>query len=177
MRKVHGRRFFAICTFLALPLAAAEYNWKANQLKHWPSSYEFTLTVANAMPESGYSYIPPSTAKPVERTYAGLMIHIGVFNDGMMKLVTGMDGPTPPPPTSTDKAAVIQFLKDSQQFVMKALNAVTEEQLNKTVKFGGIEETGREAIEGAFAHMAHTRGQCEVYLRLQNILPPKYPFE
>ena len=31
--------------------------------------------------------------------------------------------------------------------------------------------------DGAYAHMAHTRGQCEVYLRLKNILPPPYPFE
>lgn len=167
----------ALCALMTLPATAADYDWKANALKHWASSYQFTYTVADAMPAEAWNYIPPSTAKPTERTYAGLMIHIGVFNNGMAALVTGVKPPEPPAKGTLDKAQIVAYLKASEQFVTKALNDVTPEQLDKEVKFGGITETGREALEGAFAHMAHTRGQCEVYLRLQNILPPKYPFE
>ena len=129
------------------------------------------------MPAEAFTYIPPSTAKPTERNYGGLTAHIGVFNIGMASLVTGMKGPEALPKGTTDKAQILAYLHASEDFVMKALNAATDEQLARTVKFANITETGYEAFEGGFAHMAHTRGQCEVYLRLQNILPPKYPFE
>ncbi|MBI3665316.1 MAG: DinB family protein [Acidobacteria bacterium] len=177
MRKISLKAPLALCAFLALPLAAAEYDWKADFAKHWKSSIAFTNTVAEMMPEEGYSYIPPSTAKPVERNYAGQIIHIGRFNAGMFALVTGMKPPETPPQGTTDKATVLKYLKETAEFCDKALPAVTEEQLSKTVKVGKYEMTGRDALEGAYAHMAHTRGQCEVYLRLKNITPPPYPFE
>jgi len=167
----------ALCALAAFPVRAANYDWKANALKHWASSYAFTYTVVDAMPADAFTYIPPSTAKPTERNYGGLTTHIGVFNIGMAALVTGLKGPEPLPRGTTDKAQILAYLHASEAFVSTALKAATEEQLSRTVKFANIEETGYEAFEGAFAHMAHTRGQCEVYLRLNNILPPKYPFE
>jgi uncharacterized damage-inducible protein DinB len=177
MRKTSWSASFALCAFLALPLAAADYDWKTNFAKHWKSSIAFTNVVAEAMPADGYSYVPPSTATPAERNYAGEIIHIGRFNAGMFALVTGTKPPETPPQGTTDKEAVLKYLKESSEFSEKALAAVTDEQLAKTVKVGKYEMTGREALDGAYAHMAHTRGQCEVYLRLKNILPPPYPFE
>ena len=162
---------------MALPLVAADYDWKDNAKKHWQSSYAFTYQVVEAMPAEAFSYIPPSTAKPTERNFGGLTAHIGVFNIGMASLVSGMKGPEALPKGTTDKAQILAYLHASEDFLMEALDAATPEQLAKVVKFANISETGYEAFEGAFAHMAHTRGQCEVYLRLQNILPPKYPFE
>jgi hypothetical protein len=82
----------AFCVSLALPLAAQDFNWKENAKKHWESSYDFTYTVVNAMPAEAFGYIPPSTAKPTERNYGGLTMHIGVFNVGMAQLVTGLKG-------------------------------------------------------------------------------------
>ena len=177
MRKIFLATLLALGTFMALPVAAADYDWKASFAKHWKSSIAFTMTVAEAMPEEGYSYIPPSTATPVERNYAGEMIHIGQFNAGMFGRVSGMKPPEPPAKGTTDKAAVIKYLQESSEFCTKALDAITAEQLDKSVAVGKYQMTGREAIEGAYAHMAHTRGQAEVYLRLKNILPPPYPFE
>jgi uncharacterized damage-inducible protein DinB len=85
--------------------------------------------------------------------------------------------PEAPAKGTVDKATIIKYLNESAAFCEKSLAAVTEEQLAKTVSVGKHQMSGRDAIEGAFAHMAHTRGQAEVYLRLQNILPPPYPFE
>jgi uncharacterized damage-inducible protein DinB len=166
-----------VCTLLALPLAAADYDWKANFAKHWKSSYAFTYTVAYAMPADGYSYVPPSTATPAERNYAGEIIHIGRFNAGMFALVTGVKPPETPAQGTTDKSVILKYLHETEEFTEKLLPTITEEQLSKTVKVGKAELTGRDALDGAYAHMSHTRGQCEVYLRLKNILPPAYPFE
>jgi uncharacterized damage-inducible protein DinB len=177
MRKTSLATLLAFGPLMALSLAAADYDWKASFAKRWKSSIAFTMVVAEAMPEDGYSYIPPSTATPVERNYAGEMIHIGQFNAGMFGRVSGMKAPEPPAKGTTDKAAVIKYLQESSEFCAKALDAITAEQLDKSVTVGKYQMTGREAMEGAYAHMAHTRGQAEVYLRLKNILPPPYPFE
>jgi uncharacterized damage-inducible protein DinB len=177
MPKITWTSRIALCALLALPLAAADYDWKTNFAKHWKTSIAFTNVVADAMPAEGYSYVPPSTATPAERNFAGEIIHIGRFNAGMFTLVTGAKPPETPAQGTTDKDAVLKYLKETSEFSEKSLAAVTEEQLNKTVKIGKYEMTGREALDGAYAHMAHTRGQCEVYLRLKNILPPPYPFE
>jgi hypothetical protein len=177
MPKTYSNALIALCACMALPLAAADYDWRANFAKHWKSSIAFTVVVAEAMPADGYSYVPPSTATPAERNYAGEIIHIGRFNAGMFGMVTGMKPPETPPQGTTDKEVALKYLKETSEFSEKALAAVTDEQLNKMVKIGKYEMTGREALDGAYAHMAHTRGQCEVYLRLKNILPPPYPFE
>ena len=177
MRKISLATLLALCIFMALPVAAADYDWKTSFAKHWKSSIAFTMIVAEAMPAEGYSYIPPSTATPVERNYAGEMIHIGQFNAGMFGRVTEMKPPEAPAKGTTDKAAVIKYLNESSEFCSKALDSITPDQLEKTVSVGKYQMTGREALEGAYAHMAHTRGQAEVYLRLKNILPPPYPFE
>ncbi len=177
MQKTSWSAPLALCAFLALPLAAADYDWKTNFAKHWKSSIAFTNVVAEAMPAEGYSYVPPSTATPAERNYAGEIIHIGRFNAGMFGLVTGAKPPETPAQGTTDKDVVLKYLKETAEFCDKALAGITEEQLAKTVKVGKYEMTGREALDGAYAHMAHTRGQAEVYLRLKNILPPPYPFE
>ena len=108
MRKTSWTALIAQCALLSLPLAAADYDWKTNFAKHWKSSIAFTNTVAEAMPAEGYSYIPPSTATPVERNYAGEITHIGRFNAGMFALVTGMKPPETPPQGTTDKEAVLE---------------------------------------------------------------------
>src|ERR1019366_9198308 len=142
MRKFLLMTSLALCASMALPLAAADYNWKENAKKHWQSSYAFTYQVVEAMPAEAFSYIPPSTAKPTERNYGGLTAHIGVFNIGMASLVTGMKGPEALPKGTTDKAQILAYLHASEDFVMKALDAATDEQLKRTVKFANIEETG-----------------------------------
>ncbi len=72
MRRLTFPAFVALCTFLALPLTGAGFDWKSDYAKHWAVSKDFTLAVANAMPADGYDYIPPSTVEPKERTFGEL---------------------------------------------------------------------------------------------------------
>jgi len=51
------------------------------------------------------------------------------------------------------------------------------EQWNKEVyKFRGQPVHAGEALWYTFTHMAHHRGQAEVYLRVKNIKPPAWRF-
>lgn len=168
----------AIGTFSALPLMGADAEWKVSFAKRWMASHAFTIAVAQAMPADGYSYIPPSTVQPQERTFAGLLIHIGQSNASFVGRIAGMESSAPKPPAAgtTDKDVVIKYLDDVNDFTTKAIERLTDEQLTAMVGPERRLMPAKEALWGIFTHEAHTRGQCEVYLRLKNVRPPDYKF-
>jgi uncharacterized damage-inducible protein DinB len=178
MKRMKRLTFVAVLLALGVPLfAASSFNsseWKADFAKHWAKSKDLTMEVAQAMPADGYSYIPPSDVKPVERTFGGLMKHIGQANTNYFGRVAGMAPPKAP--EGEDKDTVIKYLNDSYDFCAKALDAISDEQLDKMVGQGDRALPGRDALWSAFTHTAHTRGQAEVYLRLKNVKPPDYRF-
>ena len=173
------RRVAVLIAAATLPLMGAGGDeFKSPIAKHWATSHAFTIAVAQAMPADGYSYIPPSKVQPQERTFAGLLLHIGESDAAFVGKIAGMESsaPKPLPADTTDKEAIIKYLDDVNEFVLKALDSITPEQLTKMVGPPGRLMPGREALLGIFAHEAHTRGQCEVYLRLKNVKPPDYKF-
>ena len=156
---------------MALPVSAAENDSKAMFAKHWRTSKEFTLAVAEAMPAESYDFKP----NPEEMSFGGLMIHIADQNSDSCASAAG----TKPlaRPDTTDKQTAIKFLTDSFNKCAKELDAMPLEQLDKEVyKFQGQPVLAREALWYTFTHMAHHRGQAEVYLRVKNIKPPAWRF-
>jgi hypothetical protein len=169
----------ALCFALALPLAAADE--KQILIKHWKTSGEFSVAVAEAMPEESYNFAP----NPEEMGFGMLMIHFANGNVNIFKSVTGMEGPAMPEKLAAafkskgpfEKAAVVQFLRDSFAYCDKALAALEPALLDKMIgPEGPRQASGRERLWAAFTHTAHHRGQAEVYLRVKNIKPPQYRF-
>ena len=155
----------------ALLVVAAENDSKAMFAKHWQVAKEFTLAVAGAMPSEGYDFKP----NPEELSFGRLMIHIAAQNSNSCASAAG----TKPlaEPAATDRQTAIKFLTDSFDKCTKELDAMPPEQLDKKVyKFRGQPVLGREALWYTFTHMAHLRGQAEVYLRVKNIKPPAWRF-
>ena len=76
-----------------------------------------------------------------------------------------------------DKPSAIKLLNLSFDTCAQAIAAMPAEQWNKEVyKFKGQPVLASEALWYTFTHMAHHRGQAEVYLRLKNIKPPQWRF-
>ena len=156
---------------VTLPVVAADNDSKAIFTKHWQIAKEFTLAVAEAMPSEGYDFKP----NPEEMSFGQLMVHIADQNSESCASVTG----TKPlaRPATTGRQTAIKFLTDSFDKCTKDLVAMPLEQLNKEVyKFRGLPVLAREALWYTFTHMAHHRGQAEVYLRVKNIKPPAWRF-
>src|SRR5215467_4520137 len=86
---------------LAVP-AAAQTPQKDILLKHWKTSGEFTLAVANAMPADGYNF----RATQEEMSFGQLMAHIGLADRNACALASGLTAPALP-------AAIDAFAKDS----------------------------------------------------------------
>ncbi len=160
---------------LGAPVFAADDG--AMFAKHWQTSKDFTLAVADAMPAADYNFKP----NPEEMSFGRVMAHIAISNMRAFATVSGVKAPETPatvdaafkdPKGVFDKASVIQFLRGSFDFCTKALAEITPEKAD--AMFGPA--SGRERLWSSFTHTAHHRGQAEVYLRIKNIKPPDYRF-
>ena len=154
-----------------LPLTAAQNDFKAIFGRHWQTSKEFTLAVAEAMPAEDYDFKP----NPEEMSFGQLMIHIADENSRSFARAAG----TKPllKPAVNDKQTAIKFLTDSFDKCARELESMAPEQLDGVAwKFQGRPVLAWEAMWWAFTMAAHHRGQAEVYLRVKNIKPPAYRF-
>ncbi|MGA2134791.1 MAG: DinB family protein [Bryobacteraceae bacterium] len=164
----------------ALALAAPMFPADEAALfaKHWQTSKEFTLAVAEAMPAADYNFKPNDE----EMSFGKVMTHIAQNNIRAFATVSGLKPLETPPKIAAafadpkggvfDKESTIQFLRDSFDYCAKALPEITPEKAD--AMFGPA--TGRERLWSCFTHTAHHRGQAEVYLRIKNIKPPDYKF-
>ncbi len=160
---------------LSAPIFAADED--AMFAKHWQTSKEFTLAVAEAMPAGDYNLNPNDE----EMSIGKVLAHIAHANTRAFATVSGLTAPDTPakiaaaykdPKGVFDKEDTVQFLRDSFDFCTKALAAVTAEKFMAMT--GGM--SGRERLWAYFTHTAHHRGQAEVYLRVRNVKPPDYRF-
>lgn len=151
-------------------------------VKHWKTSGELTMAVANAMPAESYGFKPV----PQEMSFGQLMDHIATADIGACAMASGMPRPAVPEKIAAsvkdqkaplpDKDSIVAFLGDAFSFCEKAAESMTPEKLNAVVGPANRKMTGFEWLWAYFTHTAHHRGQAEVYLRLKGITPPVYTF-
>lgn len=159
-----------VASLLAMPVLLAQEKLAEEFVKHWKTSKEFTLAVAEAMPADGYGFKP----NPEEMGFGDLMVHIALSQAGTFARVGETKSPLVKP-EKADKAAVLKLLNESFDFC--ANTGMSSEQLEKMMgRPGGPQSSGREMLWGIFTHTAHHRGQAEVYLRVKGIKPPPYRF-
>jgi uncharacterized damage-inducible protein DinB len=166
---------------LAIPLFA-QTTVKDALAKHWKTSGEFTIAVANAMPAEDYSFRP----NPEEMSFGELIAHIAAVNENACSIASALPKPALPPKlidwskatTKVDvsKDTAIPFLEESFDFCNKAVAAMTPERMDTVVGPPARNLTGYEWLFAYFTHTAHHRGQAEVYLRTKGIKPPDYRF-
>lgn len=131
---------------------------KAQFLEHLAVSRDYTLNVANAMPEEQYGFSPA----PGVWNFGELMHHIAYgiqwWRDNY---ILQQETPWAPPPAKGGKAQLRKELEKAYA------------SLEKTVGEGGNIQNGFHAT---LDHISHHRGQATVFLRLQGIVPPEYNF-
>lgn len=155
----------AICgrTTTAMPgEAAAEYS------KHFKALRDLSVAVAEAMPAEQYGFRP----HPESMNFGEVMAHIATTN---YQFCAGLKDSQPPAmPTPTEKAGIAKFLSDSFAYCGGVLPGLTAEELDKAHDSPDGHLPGREILLAMFVHVAHQRGQAEIYLRDKGIRPPGY---
>ena len=166
-------RFFFSLALLALPLAAiqtaaAPATAAGEYAKHFEPLAKLSTAVAEAMPAEHYSFRP----HPDSMTFGELMSHIATTN---YQFCAGLHDRNPPElPKPAEREAVIRFLSDSFSYCSGVISGLSEQQLAGVHDSPDGRLAGREVLLAMFVHVAHHRGQAEIYLRDKGIKPPAY---
>ena len=138
--------------------------------QRWAKTRKLAVGVAEAMPPHEYAFRPD----PPSMTFGEQMSHIAWANYAFCYALK--DSKAPASPAATDKVAIVKYLADSIDYCTSTINGLTDEQLNTPHSSPDGRLLGREVLLALYIHLAHHRGQAEVYLRIKGIKPPPYVF-
>jgi uncharacterized damage-inducible protein DinB len=128
--------------------------------------------LAEAIPADKFAWRP----SPDVRSFAEVFLHVSAANFNLYKLVG-----TPPPAgfdvkgfekSTTDKVKVIATLKDSFVHAKKAITAMSDADLEKSLDWFGGKNTQRGILLFIVRHAAEHLGQSIAYARFIGITPP-----
>jgi N-formylglutamate amidohydrolase len=137
------------------------------------------VPAAEAMPEEKFGFVPTNGEFKGVRTYGQQIKHIAAVN---YELAAALLEQKPPvdigmesgPASITSKADTIKYLKDSFEYVHKALDTVNENNLTGTVRspFGEGWVSRLGLATSISSHGYDHYGQMVEYLRMNGIVPP-----
>lgn len=155
-------------SFLLASSAAAPTNAAREYSTHFNALSQLSVAVAQAMPAEQYGFRP----HPESMDFGQLMSHIATTNYQFCAGLKDSDPPALPSPTAKD--AVVKFLSDSFEYCSTVISNLSEQQLNQVHSSPDGRLPGREVLLAMYVHVAHHRGQAEIYLRDKGIRPPSY---
>jgi uncharacterized damage-inducible protein DinB len=160
-------RSFVALLLIGTPLLAQ--GAVATAKDNWLESRDYIVRSAQQMPESLYNYKPT----PVVRSFGEMLAHVAGSEffycaaalgekprdeDAIMK-------------TATTKAAIIQALKESGAYCMRAYNQ-TDAQASVPAANVGPNRTRLYALVGNFGHDMQHYGNLITYFRMNGMVPP-----
>jgi uncharacterized damage-inducible protein DinB len=174
------------CSLLMLTMAAsAQMPSKAHRtvaqvLDATVSNMEHEFVpAADAMPEDKFGFAPTGGEFKGVRTYAQQIKHVAAVNyelgAALLEQKPPVDiGDESGPVSVTSKADILKYLKESFEYVHKAIATIDEKNLVGTVKspFGEGSVTRLGLATSVSSHGFDHYGQMVVYLRMNGIVPP-----
>jgi hypothetical protein len=104
-----------------------------------------------------------------------LISHIANIATTNYQFCAGSKDSTPPAlPSPAGKDIIVKFLSASFEYCSAVIPNLTEEDRNKPHNSRDGRLIGREIPLALYVHVAHHRGQAEIYLRDKGIRPPSY---
>jgi len=193
--KYHIRAFrylasaMAICAALGLVCFAQQATGAAMQpvakaapadpvaalVADWTRARDYTKEYLDAMPEEGVSFKP----MPDIRSFAEQMLHLAGGNFGFTATALGIANPQQGKNLEKmdeykTKAGLTKIVMESYDFVINSVKGMDVKKMDEPVKlFGRFDATRGSALDKAFEHQTHHRGQTTIYLRLKNVKPPQ----
>lgn len=171
----------ALCLFAFLPVFAADPapigKTFDGQLKMVEGE---VVSLVEAMPENKFQFAPSAGEFKNVRTFAQQATHIGFVNYAVASAALGEKNPTEAgqnengPANLKTKADIVKYLKDSFAYAHRAMQMLTDANINGMVKsaFGNGEVPRIYMANVALWHSMDHYGQMVVYARMNNIVPP-----
>ena len=127
--------------------------------KHWQTSKQLTMAVADAMPDDGYSF----KATPAEMSFGEQMNHIAKADANYCSAATGATNPfAGKAAMDNSKASAEKNLGTAFDLCIGGLEKMSDSDLMAMKGKAPRQMTAFEFLCGGFTHTAHHRGQAEV---------------
>jgi uncharacterized damage-inducible protein DinB len=140
--------------------------------------YEF-VPAADAMPEDKFGFAPTNGEFKGVRTFAEQIKHVAAVNYELAAAILEQKPPVDiadesGPASITSKADVMKYLKESFEYVHKAIATINEKNVVETVRspFGEGKVSRMGLAISVASHGYDHYGQMVEYLRLNGIVPP-----
>jgi uncharacterized damage-inducible protein DinB len=163
------------CVVIALMTAFAVPAFAQSEaqivLKHLKTSEDFTLKVADQMPDADYAF----KLTPPQMSFAEQMIHLAQAMEVFTAPFSAQKA-NPAQPASMSKKDVIAFVRQSFDDVIARVSQLTPVQFSKTYATEEGNMTGLELLMATLDHTTHHRASAEMYLRAKGITPVEYEF-
>jgi uncharacterized damage-inducible protein DinB len=137
------------------------------------------VPAAEAMPEDKYSFAPSDGEFKGVRNFGQQIKHIAAVNyelgAALLEQKVPVDiGDENGPASMTSKAEILKYLKDSFEYVHKAMATINDTNVVGTVKspFGEGSVSRLGLAMSVPSHGFDHYGQIVVYLRMNGIIPP-----
>lgn len=170
LKQVRFASLVLILTAATMPVFA-QGDVKAVILKHLKISRDFSLKVAEQMPEATYDF----KLTPPQMSFAGQMVHLSQSLAVFLAPFSGQE-PKPAKPASMNKKDVIAFMTKSFDDAIAQVSKLTPQQLSMTYQSEEGTMTGLELLMALLDHNTHHRASAEMYLRAKGITPAEYQF-
>jgi len=151
--------------------AVAQTDIKAIVVKHLTTSRNFTLKVAEQMPEADYGF----KLTPPQMSFGEQMAHLASDQANLLAPFTNAK-PSPGKPASMSKKDVIAFVRQAFDQSIALVAKLTPAQIEKSYPGFGSPMTGLELLMFVLDHNTHHRASAEMYLRAKGIAPAEYEF-
>lgn len=159
------------CVVLVHHPAHAQVDIQAAVVKHLTTSRDFTLKVADQMPEADYAF----KLTPAQMSFGEQMAHLAADQANILAPLTGAR-PAPSKPASMSKQDVMTFVRQSFDATIAFVSKLTPEQIAGSYRGFGGSTTGLEVLMFVLDHTTHHRASAEMYLRVKGITPAEYEF-
>jgi len=159
------------CLLLAYQPASAQVDIKAIVVKHLTTSRDFTLKVADQMPDADYGF---KLTAP-QMSFGEQMTHLASDQAGLLAPFM-TEKPTPSKPASTSKKDVIAYVRQQFDQSIALVSKLTPAQIDRSYPGFGSPMTGLELLMFVLDHTTHHRASAEMYLRAKGIAPAEYQF-
>lgn len=151
--------------------AAPATGFRADFLADWNDMAEKAVSLAEAMPADKYTWHPEGA-----RSVSEIYLHIASGNFGFPRAL----GIQPPPgidprtleKSTTDKAKVVEILRQSFDHVRQAVLNTSDADLDKPIKLFGQPSTVRNLFYILGTHQHEHFGLSIAYARMNGVVPP-----
>lgn len=185
---MRGKTGIILCGLLALAVVAAAQVPKSKEerrtvqmvLDHTVLNLEYEFVpAADAMPEDKFGFAPTNGEFKGVRTFAEQIKHVAAVNYELAAAILEQKPPVDigdesGPASISSKADVMKYLKESFEYVHKAIATINEKNVVETVRspFGEGKVSRMGLAISVAGHGYDHYGQMVEYLRMNGIVPP-----